>query len=206
MISLAEIRHRLEQRPPKLAELGGRMHAAVSLVLCDEGAGPSLLFIERTERDQDPWSGHLGFPGGRVEAEDRGVREAALRETLEETGLDLAGAEDLGRLDDLLGAYVPVVVSCFVFGLRRRPTLNLNPEEVTGAFWFSLEGLLDPRLGRNKVFRFRGKESTHPAIQLLEDGRPYLWGITYRLVSRFLEIVGRPLQPGGSPWGETHPE
>lgn len=169
------------------------MHAAVALVLCDTGPGPEILFIERTERDRDPWSGHLGFPGGRVDVADRGPREAAEREALEEVALDLSEAEYLGRLDDLLGAHFPVVISCFTFGLRRRPALELNPAEVTDAFWVPIEDLRDPALRRKMTFRFRGEQLTYPAIQILEADRPLLWGITYRLVSRFLEVMERPL-------------
>lgn len=194
MFSLAEIRSRLEACPARLAAApGARMHAAVALVVCDPGAGPEVLFIERTQHDQDPWSGHLGFPGGRVDTPDAGPRQAAVRETLEEVGLDLAGAEFLGRLDDLPAAHLPVVVSCFVFGVRHRPVLTLNEAEVADAFWFPLEDLLDPSLRREMPFRFQGQEATYPAVQILGAGRPWLWGITYRLVSRFLEVMGRPL-------------
>ena len=169
------------------------MHAAVALVLCDAGPGPEVLFIERAEHDQDPWSGHLGFPGGRVEATDPGSRAAAERETREEIGLDLAEGEYLGRLDDLLGAHLPVVVSCFVFGLRCRPVLTLNPTEVADAFWFPLADFLDPRLHGERTIPFQGEEVTYPTIQLLDADRPRLWGITYRLIARFLDAMGRSL-------------
>ncbi len=193
MYSLTEIHDRLQDHPVVGAEPGERSRAAVALVLCDEGSGPEVLFIERAKHDQDPWSGHLGFPGGGVEAVDRGLRATAMRETREETDLDLAGAEYLGRLDDLYSVHFPVVVSCYVFGVRRRPALTLNEAEVADAFWFPLKDLLDPRLRREKTFPFLGEERTHPAIQILDAGRPYLWGITYRLVSRFLEAMGSPL-------------
>ncbi len=65
--------------------------AAVALVLRDAGPGGiELLFIRRAEHEKDPWSGHMGFPGGRAEPGDAGLEGTAVRETLEETGLDLA--------------------------------------------------------------------------------------------------------------------
>lgn len=193
MISLAEIRERLHGRAAAKAGPGERMHAAVALVICDAATGPEVLFIERTKHERDPWSGHLGFPGGRVEPADGGPRGAAEREALEEVGIDLAGAEYLGRLDDLRGAHLQVVVSCFVYGLRHRPSLTLNEAEVADAFWFPLEELLNPSRRRETTFRPREVEVTYPAIQLLDPGRPYLWGITYRLVSSLLRVMGRPL-------------
>ncbi|MBI5018593.1 MAG: CoA pyrophosphatase [Deltaproteobacteria bacterium] len=193
MLSLDEIRDRMKDRPAILAEPRERGRAAVALVVCDEGSGPEVLFIERSDHDEDPWSGHLGFPGGRVEPEDPSPRSTAARETREELGLDLASAEYLGRLDDLLGAHVPVVVSCFAFGFRRRPELSPNPTEVRQAFWFPLEDLRDPRRHSAKTFHFLGEELTHPAIRVLGEGRPWLWGITYRLIVQFLEALGCPV-------------
>jgi 8-oxo-dGTP pyrophosphatase MutT (NUDIX family) len=193
MLSLPEIRDRLLVRPAVLIGPGDLMHAAVAAVLCEEARGPKILFIRRTERDGDPWSGHLGFPGGRVDAADRGPREAAERETREEVGLDLRRAEHLGRLDDLRGAHVPLVVSCFVYGLPHRPALSLDEGEVADAFWFPLADLSDLRLRRQKTFRFQGEELSYPAIQLPDPGQPPLWGITYRLVSRLLTAAGRSL-------------
>jgi 8-oxo-dGTP pyrophosphatase MutT (NUDIX family) len=193
MLSLAEIRDRLGARPAALLETEERSRAAVALVVCAAEPGLEVLVIERSEHERDPWSGHLGFPGGRVEPSDPGPRGAAERETLEELGLDLASADFLGRLDDLSGAYLPVVVSCFVFGVWRRPELIPNPAEVKQAFWLPLADLADPRRRQEKTFHFRGETSTHPALQVLDDGRPWLWGITYRLVCQFLEALGRPL-------------
>jgi len=193
MRSLDEIRDRLQACPPVLAEPGARRRAAVALVVCDAGQGPELLFIERAEHDQDPWSGHLGFPGGRVEPGDPGPKEAAEREAREELGLYLAGAEYLGRLDDLPAAHLPVVVSCFVYGLWGRPALTLNRAEVADAFWFPLADLIDPGRRREETFPFQGEAFTYPAIGVLDPGRPLLWGITYRLVARFLEVMGCPL-------------
>ena len=93
-------------------------------------AGIELLFIRRAEHEKDPWSGQMGFPGGRAEPGDPGPEATAVRETLEETGLDLAGdGERLGALDEVKalarGRPVDLVIAPFVFRLsppaRRRP-------------------------------------------------------------------------------------
>lgn len=193
MSSLSEILTRLKDRPAALLEPGARTCAAVALVACDAGPDLEVLLIERSDHEHDPWSGHLGFPGGRVEPEDLGPRAAAERETREEIGLDLAAAEYLGRLDDLAGAHLPVVVSCFVFGVRQHPDLTPNPAEVKQAFWVPLADLVDPRRRGEKAFAFQGETSTYPAVQVLDEGQPLLWGITYRLLSQLLEAIGRPL-------------
>ena len=63
------------------------MCAAVSIIL-DENE--DILLIKRSEREGDPWSGHIGFPGGRVEqGDDRNPFLTAIRETSEEIGIEL---------------------------------------------------------------------------------------------------------------------
>jgi 8-oxo-dGTP pyrophosphatase MutT (NUDIX family) len=94
----------------------------VALVLREGRAqGAEILFIERAEKEGDPWSGHMAFPGGRVDSSGESPEQAAVRETLEEVGLSLAGGERLGRLDDLEGRHAGrasgMVISAFVYHL-----------------------------------------------------------------------------------------
>ena len=49
-----------------------------------------LLFIKRAEWAGDPWSGQVAFPGGRHEPHDPDLLTTSVRETQEETGIDLA--------------------------------------------------------------------------------------------------------------------
>jgi 8-oxo-dGTP pyrophosphatase MutT (NUDIX family) len=50
---------------------------------------PEILFIKRAANKNDKWTGHIAFPGGRRDPEDKDDREAAIRETWEEVGIDL---------------------------------------------------------------------------------------------------------------------
>src|SRR5690606_30206562 len=89
------LREALTREPVSLVPTAG--HAAVSAIFT---ADLELLLLRRAEHPRDPWSGHLGFPGGRVEPGE-GPLEAAVRETFEEVGVELAAEHLLGRLDDL---------------------------------------------------------------------------------------------------------
>jgi 8-oxo-dGTP pyrophosphatase MutT (NUDIX family) len=51
---------------------------------------PEVLFIRRAERKRDPWTGHIALPGGRRDPEDRNDEAAAVREAMEEVGIDLS--------------------------------------------------------------------------------------------------------------------
>ena len=188
MNSITSIERVLKRREPQLFSEHSGIHAAVALVLREEPDGLQVLFIERASHENDPWSGNLSFPGGKVEEGDGNAREAGERETLEEVGLDLSGARYLGRLSDIAGAFRPIRISCFVYGLRRVGKLRLN-DEVKDAFWVSLTELLDSSRYDEAVVHFAGRTLTTPAIRLPQEGKPVLWGLTYRLIVQFLELV-----------------
>lgn len=160
--------------------------------------GPEILFIRRAPDERDPWSGNLAFPGGRIDPVDISPRHAAEREVREEIGLRLEEARLLGRLDDITGAHLPVLVSCFAYALSHDQPLCLN-REVAEAFWFPLAEILDADRHTVIEVEFGGEKFLRPAIPLL-PGRPVLWGITYRLVMQLLNLLfpGRlPLRDDG---------
>ena len=197
MPDLDLIRKALEGHRPRLRP--AERQAAVALVLRGGAAGPEILFIERAEHPEDPWSGHMAFPGGRVDPGDPSPRSAAERETAEEVGLDLAGAEVLGRLDDLEGRHAGrpagLVISAFVYHVGDPPRLRPN-QEVREALWVPVRQVLDPE--RHIDFRFPRYPESMPAFPGIVVGDPerhVVWGLTYRFLERFFEIVGRPLPP-----------
>ena len=193
MTTIADIRQILASYRPRLNTETTKTPAAVAAVLCTRRAQPHLLFIERSEHEGDPWSGHIAFPGGRIEECDPDPRSAAERETLEEIGLDLRLAEYLGRLDDLTGTTLSVLVSSFVYYLESPARFELN-SEVKKTFWVPLDHLLNPARHLERNFPFRGLERRIlPAIDILGPGRPVLWGITYRFTARLLQLAGYQL-------------
>jgi 8-oxo-dGTP pyrophosphatase MutT (NUDIX family) len=192
--SLAEIRSALADHAPRIIRPTAK-HAAVAAVLRASGAEAELLFIERAEHPLDPWSGHMAFPGGRVDPEDATPRHAAERETLEEVGLDLGRADLLGRLDDVEGAppgFDSLVVSAFVYHLASRtvPTPNY---EVRAVLWVPLARLVDARR-RVPFYWPRAQRETHyPGILVGEPERHVVWGLTYRFLEIFFMAIGHQL-------------
>lgn len=175
----------LAQHQPCLVGSTDKTRAAVAVVLGPTPEGLQLLFIERAQHPDDPWSGHIAFPGGRIEADDPSPRAAAERETLEEVGLDLSTAEYWGRLDDLTGYMLPVVVSGFVYRLETPADLVLN-HEIESAFWMGADPLRDPGKRTQYRLRRRGEEQAFPALDLLGPNRPLLWGLTFRIVRQLV--------------------
>ena len=111
-----------------------------------------------------------------------------MRETREETGVELDGAERLGALDDLhprTTSLPPVVVRPFVFALAARPAL-VTSDEVQHAFWLPLGRLLEPGARRDITLPLRGEQRTFPAYAIGDD---VIWGLTERIATPFLDLI-----------------
>jgi 8-oxo-dGTP pyrophosphatase MutT (NUDIX family) len=189
MLSLDDLRRVLAAHEPRLLE--GRRRAAVAVVVHGDARDPALLFIERAHHPTDPWSGQMAFPGGRVDPGDTDAQAAAERETFEEVGLSLAGAERLGRLDDLqagVRVVAPLVLSAFAYRLDARPQLVLN-HEVADALWVPVRTLLDP----TAQVQHRWGPGRWPGILVGEPDRHVVWGLTYRLLQGLFGLAGRSL-------------
>jgi 8-oxo-dGTP pyrophosphatase MutT (NUDIX family) len=186
-LQLASIAHFLANQHPAVLSPADRGHAAVAMLLRDGEFSPEVLFIVRAEHDQDPWSGNIGFPGGRLNPTGEMPQQAAERETFEELALDLGQSRYLGRLDDLYGAVMPVLVSCFVYHLPGPAILQPN-HEVARVFWCPLTKLLEPERQQYRTFFYRGVRRAHPVVELLEPQGPLLWGLTYRLIRNFFNL------------------
>jgi 8-oxo-dGTP pyrophosphatase MutT (NUDIX family) len=185
----------LARHQPAVLESTARIRAAVALILREGKQGTELLFIERAYRDGDPWSGDIGFPGGKLEQGDGTPRQTAERETMEEIGLDLRGSYYLGHLCDIAGSRLPVLVSCHVYGTGDNPPFILS-HEVHDLFWVSLTDLDSPGLKITAQVQFGGEILIQPAIRLPQAGKPLLWGITYRFVMEFLRLLRESANDG----------
>jgi len=190
VITLAQVRRALLGHQPRTVEVPEARPAAVALVLLDRSSsqGLEILLIRRAERAGDPWSGQIAFPGGRYEPQDADLLATAVRETREETGVDLTNRERLGSLDDLYPrtpTLPPVIVRPFVFALGARPAL-VPSDEVQRAFWLPLERLGEPGVRREITLTLRGVERTFPAY-LVDD--ELIWGMTERILTPLIDLA-----------------
>lgn len=91
---------RIAQHQPQCDTRPAKIKAAVVLILRDGCEGTEVLMMQRATHPDDPWSGQMGFPGGKIEVSDASSRAAAIRETQEEVAVDLAASDYTGQLDD----------------------------------------------------------------------------------------------------------
>lgn len=171
-----------------------RSRAAVALILNEWQGETRLCFILRAERDGDPWSGHMAFPGGRADPGDESARAVAERETAEETGLELPGEALIAPLSEvpirLWGRDVGMVLSPFVYRLEGEPAEFRFSHEVADAFWVPLDHLWDVANAAEKQVSRMGITVAFPAVAI---GEHLLWGLTYRVLTQFSDLLDRPL-------------
>ena len=165
--------------------------AAVAIVVREGTDGPQVLLIRRADHPGDAWSGHMAFPGGREDPQDENLLATAIRETLEEVGLDLAQAGRLlGQLAPLpaiaRGRPVGMTIVPFVFELVAGADL-LYSEEVVEAVWVPLDPLLQGQLRTTvAVDRDGGERVDLPAHDV---GGRIVWGLTYRMLDSLFELL-----------------
>jgi 8-oxo-dGTP pyrophosphatase MutT (NUDIX family) len=164
--------------------------AAVAAVLRFTPNGAEVLLMERAARAGDRWSGQVSFPGGREEPHDESLLDTAIRETLEEVGLDLrTHATHLGRLDGrravAKGAPLSMTITPHVFALEREPTLLLSDEART-AFWMPL--VPAARGDFDDVYPYEAGPVTMNLSCWRYEGH-VVWGMTFEMIRGLLKIV-----------------
>jgi 8-oxo-dGTP pyrophosphatase MutT (NUDIX family) len=202
-LTIDDIRAALAARRPQLHEVEPdvtRVHAAVAIIARPAACDVELLFIRRAAFANDPWSGDIAFPGGRIGFPDERPHSAAERETREEVGIDLTAADRLGRLDDVTGGSGAVVVSGFVYALSTPVALRMN-REVASAGWVPTGRLIEPARQSTKTFRYQDRDVRLPAVTIFDDDSPPLWGLTYQFVERFLWLLRREIPK--MPWRDS---
>lgn len=184
----AEIRHDdfesyPEMRPPGQTDA---VEAAVLIPLIAR-RHPTLLFTRRTET-LSRHSGQVSFPGGRRDAADLTPVETALRETMEETGIDPAFVSVAGFLPRYrtgTGFNILPVIGVLGEGFALSP----DPREVAEIFEVPLAFFLDPANRREESRELGGKLRHFYAFR---PGPHYIWGATAAILHDFTTRLAPP--------------
>ncbi|CAO2648563.1 Nn.00g078300.m01.CDS01 [Neocucurbitaria sp. VM-36] len=116
---------------------------------------PEILFIKRATRIGDKWNGHVALPGGKRDPDDDDDAVTAMREALEEVGIDLGynNAIAVGNLPQRIvttsWGKVPLMVLCpyiYLLTSPSYPSQRLQPTEVASSHWIPVRALLSPAL------------------------------------------------------------
>jgi 8-oxo-dGTP pyrophosphatase MutT (NUDIX family) len=163
---------------PDFAPAGPRELApAAVLVPIIKRADPTVLLTRRTEH-LARHAGQVSFPGGRLHQDDVSLVATALRETLEETGIDSELVDVAGFLDPYetgTGFVVLPVVGLLDEGFSLRP----NPQEVAEIFEVPLAFFLDPANLERGSGEWQGRTRTFYAFRYKQH---YIWGATAGII------------------------
>ena len=162
---------------------GEGRHSAV-LILFGEGPDPDLLMIQRAARMR-AHAGQPAFPGGAVDATDADARAAAVREAVEETGLDPSGVRVFGQLPDLsLSVSGFVVTPVVAWWERPSQVWAREPDEVESVTRVRLADLINPA---NRVSVRHPSGYVGPGFRV--NGM-LVWGFTGGLIDFLLDHSG----------------
>ena len=177
--------HRSAPEPPD-----GYTEAAVSLIL-RASAEIEVLLIKRAESERDPWSGDVALPGGRRDAGDASLAQTAIRETSEETGVELSSSGwPLGRLAQVTPSHPTsprITITPYVFGVPAKTEASANSAEVDQVLWVPLPVLLDPKTRGATTIPLRQGPADFPCYEV--DGH-VIWGLTFGILSEFGALAG----------------
>ena len=136
-------------------------------------------------------SGQVAFPGGRLDAGDAGPAAAAVREAVEETGLDATGVEVLGTLGELP---VPVsdhlVTPVLAWWSQPSPVDVVDVGESATVFRAPVADLLDPHRRRTALYRHGPGAASSTGSPAFLVGRHLVWGFTAIVLSTLFDELG----------------
>jgi 8-oxo-dGTP pyrophosphatase MutT (NUDIX family) len=174
--------------PPQ--PLGETRGAAVLLLFWQDEAGDTRVLLIQRAAEMRAHAGQPAFPGGAIDTTDVDAAAAAVREAVEETGLDPAGVEVFATLPDLS---VPVsgftVTPVLAWWREPSPVAPADLNEVASVHLVRVADLVDPA-NRLIARHISGRQS--PAFEV--DGI-LVWGFTAFVLDRVLALAGWEL-----PW------
>ena len=173
----------LQSRTPATLSAGSFKPAAVLVPIQERADGDYLVLTQRAEM-LNSHRGQVAFPGGRVDPDDRGAVETALRESQEEIGIDPRDVRVLGELDQVRAAANYLVTP--VVGLIPFPyEFRLNASETAAVFSVPISALLDQNiLTVDQRFGSEWGPIYHFHYQSWD-----IWGATARIIKQLLELT-----------------
>ena len=176
----------LDRTPPEVARAlfhKPLINAAVLVPIVLHPDGMTILLTRRTDHLKDH-PGQIGFPGGRVEPQDQGPLQTALREAEEEIGLAPDAVQVAGYLEPhavVTGFAVTPVVG-FIEPVAER---RIDAFEVAEVFEVPLAFFLDTANLHQSVRQYRNVEV--PLFEYhYEDRR--IWGATADMLRGFVKL------------------
>lgn len=132
--------------------LGHEPEFAILIPLVEKEGQLFLLFEKRSQLVRQP--GEICFPGGRKEKGDQTMEDAAIRETIEEIGIEKQFITPLGKLGTLIT--LQMILHCFVgfIHFENLPLDQFNTDEVEDLLLINVDDVLaiEPKRYQLKMY------------------------------------------------------
>jgi 8-oxo-dGTP pyrophosphatase MutT (NUDIX family) len=184
---LLAIKQALEAHPRRMVEVPGRRQAGVLIMLFERDGEPWVVLTERTQT-VSLHKGEISFPGGARDPEDEDLWATAVRETVEELGVDPNTLQQLGALDDYPTFSSGYIVSPFIAAVEPAEW-KASEAEIAQVIEIPLRRLLD--VGRMEVWE---RDGIRFPMHIFDVDEHRIWGVTAFILRRFLDIVGPAIE------------
>lgn len=159
--------------------------AAVLILIYPKQEAPHIVLMKRNSYP-GVHSDQISFPGGKLEAFDKNLEQAAVRESNEELGILPSQVTILGELTQV---YIPpsnFLVNPFVGFSEERPEFVPDNKEVTEVLEVPFSDILNPDNLSNVELNVRGSQIEVPAYTL--NGH-VVWGATAMMLSELTSLI-----------------
>ncbi|MBZ4672303.1 MAG: hydrolase [Deferribacteraceae bacterium] len=187
---LHKLKKDLNKRKPIYINQEERL-AAVMIPIIKSSLGYEIIFTKRLST-LPTHAGEVSFPGGLKEKNDSSLEITAIRETVEEIGINAGHIEIIGRLDDEMSIHKFKVAPFlgYINSNTKIEDLNFQKSEVERVFSVPIEYFFTCQHWRETWVRKDDKVTVYfyPYKDLI------IWGLTGRILSKLLKIVSEYLK------------
>ena len=148
---------------------------------------PHFCLIQRPSYE-GVHSDQISFPGGKIDTIDEHLKDTALRETWEETGV---AKEEIKILSQITDVYIPpsnFLVTPFIGFCEQYPKFKLDSREVKELFSVPTTALINEKTVKCTLMSFsKSKNAVNVPYYDLND--KIVWGATAVILSEVKEIL-----------------
>ncbi|HZH87422.1 MAG TPA: CoA pyrophosphatase [Brumimicrobium sp.] len=160
--------------------------SAVALVIYEKHHELKGILTERSPY-RGFHSGEICLPGGKMEDFDKDLKQTAIRECVEETGLKYEGFELLGELTPVFIPISNFSIQPFVFHYTEPPVFIPNIREVAEIFSFPLSQLFEKDIIKKTRIEFAGRKALDN-IPYFDINNKIVWGATALILHEFKHL------------------
>lgn len=203
-MNFESVQSKLKNHTPSILGSDKFSKYAVMVPLIEKEDGIHVLFEVRSlQLRRQP--GEICFPGGRIDPHDLDEQSAAIRETIEELGINRENLTEVYPLDFMISPF-GMMIYPFAAMMKNPEEIQPNPAEVGEIFTVPLTYFMENSPDIYHI-HFKVEPEENFPFDLIVGGENYnwrtraldeyfylyeekaIWGLTAKILSHFIEIV-----------------